>query len=169
MVTALFPPLSAVLQLHWPPCLAVVRGLRQVPAVGFCTYCAPFLEWFPLDGHRTSSFIICVYVCVCVCVCVSVCEDVHAHIQSYQTLWALASHLLRQWDFLGKSTGVGCHFLLQGNLSDSESNLCLLYGRQILYLLSHQGSPWEMEGFKDHHPHFSHSEPLGAYQNLPTL
>ena len=24
------------------------------------------------------------------------------------------TRLLRPWDFLGKSTGVGCHFLLQG-------------------------------------------------------
>ena len=28
------------------------------------------------------------------------------------------TRLLRPWDFLGKSTGVGCHFLLQGNLPD---------------------------------------------------
>ena len=29
--------------------------------------------------------------------------------------WAVAcTRLLRPWDFLGKSTGVGCHFLLQG-------------------------------------------------------
>ena len=26
----------------------------------------------------------------------------------------LDTRLLRPWDFLGKSTGVGCHFLLQG-------------------------------------------------------
>ena len=25
---------------------------------------------------------------------------------------------LHPWNFLGKSTGVGCHFLLQGNLPD---------------------------------------------------
>ena len=28
------------------------------------------------------------------------------------------SRLLRPWDFPGKNTGVGCHFLLQGNLPD---------------------------------------------------
>ena len=38
------------------------------------------------------------------------------------------------WDFPGKNTGVGCHFLLQGNLLDQGSNLCLLHCRQILYL-----------------------------------
>ena len=28
--------------------------------------------------------------------------------------------LLYSWDFLGKKTGVSCHFLLQGNLPDPE-------------------------------------------------
>ena len=28
------------------------------------------------------------------------------------------TRLLRPWDFLGKSTGVGCHFFLQGGLPD---------------------------------------------------
>ena len=30
----------------------------------------------------------------------------------------LSARLLCPWDFLGKNTGVGCHFLLQGNLPD---------------------------------------------------
>ena len=35
--------------------------------------------------------------------------------QSCLTLWdPMDTRLLRPWDFLGKSTGVGCHFLLQG-------------------------------------------------------
>ena len=29
------------------------------------------------------------------------------------------------WDFLGKNTGVGCHFLLQGIFSTQGSNPCL--------------------------------------------
>ena len=47
------------------------------------------------------------------------------------------------WDFSGKSTEVGCHFLLQGIFFTQGSNLlllCLLLCRQILYLLNHQGS-----------------------------
>ena len=39
------------------------------------------------------------------------------------------------WIFPGNSTGVGCHFLLQG----------ILHCRQMLYPLSHQGSPlWSL-------------------------
>ena len=44
-------------------------------------------------------------------------------------------------DFPGKSTGVGCHALLQGIFPTWWSNLGLLHCRCILYRLSHQGSP----------------------------
>ena len=42
---------------------------------------------------------------------------------------------------LGKNTGVGCHFLLQGIFLTQGSNPGLLHCRQILYHLSHQGRP----------------------------
>ena len=45
------------------------------------------------------------------------------------------------WDFPGKNTGVGWHFLLQGILPTQGSNLSLLHCRQTLSCLSHQGSP----------------------------
>ena len=48
--------------------------------------------------------------------------------------------LLHPRDFLGKSTGVGCHFLLQGIFPNQGSNPGLLHCRQTLYRLSHQGS-----------------------------
>ena len=41
----------------------------------------------------------------------------------------------------GKNTEVGCHALLQGIFPTQGSNLGLLHCRQILYHLSHQGSP----------------------------
>ena len=44
------------------------------------------------------------------------------------------------WDFSGKNTRVGRHFLLQGIFPTQESNLGLLHRRQILHHLSHQGS-----------------------------
>ena len=53
------------------------------------------------------------------------------------------SRLLRPWDFLGKSTGVGCHFLLQWIFPTQGSNPGLPHCRQTLYHLSHQGSPWK--------------------------
>ena len=44
------------------------------------------------------------------------------------------------------STGLGCHFLLQGIFLTQGSNLGLLHCRQTLYPLSHQGSPPHCEG-----------------------
>ena len=43
----------------------------------------------------------------------------------------------RPWDFPGKNTGVGCHFLLQGTFSFQGLNLQLMHCKQILLLLSH--------------------------------
>ena len=61
--------------------------------------------------------------------------------QLFATPWTVAcTKLLRPWDFLGKSTGVGCHFLLQGIFPNQGSNPGLPHCRQTLYHLSHQGS-----------------------------
>jgi len=51
------------------------------------------------------------------------------------------TRLHRPWDFPGKNTGVGCHFLLQGIFPTQGSNPGLLHWRQTLYHLSYQGSP----------------------------
>ena len=48
--------------------------------------------------------------------------------------------LFRPCDFPGKTTGVGCHFLLQGIFQTQGLNSGLLHCRQALYHLSHQGS-----------------------------
>ena len=55
----------------------------------------------------------------------------------------VARRLLCSWDSPGKNTGVSCHFLLQWIFLTQGWKLCflqLLNCRQILYLLSHQGS-----------------------------
>ena len=44
-----------------------------------------------------------------------------------------------------KNTGVGSHALLQGIFPTQGSNPGLPHCRQILYHLSHQGSPWILE------------------------
>ena len=49
------------------------------------------------------------------------------------------TRLLCPWDFLGKGTGVGCHFLLQGIFPTQGSSPGLLHCKWILYQLSHQG------------------------------
>ena len=36
--------------------------------------------------------------------------------------WTVAPRLLYPWDFPGKNTGVGCHFLLQGIFLTQELN-----------------------------------------------
>ena len=54
--------------------------------------------------------------------------------------WIVAcTKLLHPWDFQGKSTGVGCHFLLQGIFPTQGSNPGPSHCRQMLYHLS-QGS-----------------------------
>ena len=53
------------------------------------------------------------------------------------------ARLLCPWNFLGKNTGVGCHFLLQDIFWTQGSNLCLPHCRWILYHLRHQGSLWK--------------------------
>ena len=54
--------------------------------------------------------------------------------------------LLCLWDFPGKSTGVGCHFLFQRIFPTQGSNPGLPHCRQTLYQLSHQGSRRENRG-----------------------
>ena len=48
---------------------------------------------------------------------------------------------LHPWNFPGKSTGVGFHFLLQGIFPTQGLNSGLPYCGHMLFLLSHQGSP----------------------------
>ena len=52
------------------------------------------------------------------------------------------ARLFCPWNSPGNSTGVGNHSLLQGTIPTQELNLGLLHCRQILYHLSHQGSPY---------------------------
>ena len=52
-----------------------------------------------------------------------------------------SARLLCPWDSSGKNTRVGCHSLLQGIFQAQGSNPSLLHCGQILYHLSHQGSP----------------------------
>ena len=51
------------------------------------------------------------------------------------------ARLLCPWNSPNKNTGVGSHSLFQGIFPTQGWNPGLLYWRQILYCLSHQGSP----------------------------
>ena len=74
---------------------------------------------------------------MCVCVCV--------HAQLYLTLCNPMDCSLPSFTIHGVSPGqhseVGCHTLLQGIFLTQGSNPGLLHCRQVLYHLSHQGSP----------------------------
>ena len=81
-----------------------------------------------------------IYICVCVCVCVK--AIVGQSCLTLCNLWiAVCQALLCLWNSLGKNTRVGSHSLLQRIFLTQGSNLGLLHCRQILYSLSHQGSP----------------------------
>ena len=54
------------------------------------------------------------------------------------------TRLLCPWDSSGKNTGVVCNFLFQGIFPTQRSNPGLLHSRDMLYPLSHQGSPNRM-------------------------
>ena len=78
-----------------------------------------------------------IYMCVLVSLIISHSLQLHG-------LWP--AMFLCLWNSLGKNTGVGSHSLLQRIFLTQGSNphlLCLLHCRQILYLLSHRGSPGE--------------------------
>ena len=51
--------------------------------------------------------------------------------------------LLHPWNSLGKSTGVGCHFLLQGIFPTQGLNLGLQHCRRILYHLTQHHKSWQ--------------------------
>ena len=56
-----------------------------------------------------------------------------SHARLFANPWAVAcTKLLCPWDILGKNTGVGCHFLLQGIFPTQGSNPGLPHCRQTL-------------------------------------
>ena len=59
---------------------------------------------------------------------------------SYDPMDFSPVRLLCPLDSLGKNTGVGCHFLLQGIFLTQGSNQGLLHYRQMIYQLSYEGS-----------------------------
>ena len=79
------------------------------------------------------------FACVeCVCVCVLRCSVMSDSLQSHGLC---PTRLLYPWDFPGKNTGMGCHFLLQGIFPTQESNLslwCLLHWQADALPLRHR-------------------------------
>ena len=67
---------------------------------------------------------------------------------SFATPWTVACQAPRPWDFPGKNTGGGCHFLLQGIFSTQGSNLNFLHCRQILHHWATRGTSPSIRGLK---------------------
>ena len=66
----------------------------------------------------------------CVCLCMTTCA-MFSHVWLFVTLWTIALRFLCPWDFSGKSTGVGCHFLLQG-VFPTQRSTCVSCGSCIV-------------------------------------
>ena len=80
--------------------------------------------WIPLLNHTISS------------------PNVLTHVQLFAAPWIVATMLLCPWDFPGKNTTVGWHFLLQGSSWPRDQTLisCVsCTGRWILYHESQLG------------------------------
>ena len=87
-------------------------------------------EAFYQDSQWLKNYL-CHVLCLVAQSCPSLCDPVDCK----------PTRLLCPWGFYCKNTGVGYHALLQGILPTQGSNPGVLHCRQILYHLSHQGSP----------------------------
>ena len=72
---------------------------------------------------------------------VCICTQSFSHVWLSVTPWTAACQSLCAWDFSGKDTGVGCHFLLQGIFLTHGLNSCLLHWQVDSLPLSHLGNP----------------------------
>ena len=100
--------------------------ISYIPVWTKCWYYKEGSQLITDPGHRSS---------------LDMCTKSLSHVQLFETIWTVPTSFLCLWDFSGKTTGVGCHFLLQGILLTQGSNPGLPHCRQSLYHLSHQGSP----------------------------
>ena len=75
----------------------------------------------------------------CICCCCLVTELCPTLLPPHRLQ---STRLLSPWDFPGRTTGVGCHFLLQGIFSNQGLKLHLLQWQAYSFLLNHPGSPY---------------------------
>ena len=99
--------------------------------------CASVVEQVEITASRSKDILILLFpkldkLCMC-CFC--------AVAQSCLTRGLWPSRLLCPWDSPGKSTGVGCHALLQGIFPSQGSNPYLPHCRQILYCWAPREAP----------------------------
>ena len=108
-----------------------LRSFLQPAVKGVFPFSSHALPWCRVSLIPYHWELLCVCVCVCMCV--------YEHSVMSNCLWPHGMHPTRPfcpWDFPGKNTGVGCHFLLQGIFLTQGSNSCLLVScidRWIVY------------------------------------
>ena len=78
-------------------------------------------------GHNLYSKIYKFTVCVCVSVCLCVCVQSLSHVQIFMAYELQPIRFLCPWNFPGRNTGVGCHFILPGDFPTQGLNLHLLH------------------------------------------
>ena len=84
-------------------------------------------------------FLLC-WLCQSLWLCVSVSRSVVS--DSLRPHGLQPTRLHCPWNFPGKNTGAGCHFLLQGIFpTQGLTRISCISSRQILYCLCHLGSP----------------------------
>ena len=86
----------------------------------------------PLQCRRSSRA--CTQIVPC-CKPAFVVVQLLSHVQLFVTPWTLACQA--PWHSSGKNSGVGCHFLFQGNLLNQRSKPCLLHWQVDFLSLSH--------------------------------
>ena len=152
----------------WPHELQFTRPLCPSPYPGVCPSSCPLNLWC----HPTIWSSVTIFFCLWQA---NILQDIFSRQEYWRGWkWKspslvplFATMLLHPWDFPGMSTGVGCHFLLQWTVQSMQfsraeywsgyllpspdtlpkpgSNPGLPDFRQILYQLSHKGSPRILE------------------------
>ena len=83
-----------------------------------------------------------------------------SHVQLFVTPWTTAHQAPCPWDFPGKNTGVGCHFLLQGIFPTQGLNLCLLHWQADTFTTAPPGKQTSI---------YLHNPPEASTIVIPTL
>ena len=81
-------------------------------------------SYCPLSQYRNSFLEHPHHCCCCYCLVAKLCP-------ALRTPRSIACQLLCPWDFPGKNTVVGCHFLLQGLFPTQRSNPHLLHWQAL--------------------------------------
>ena len=91
------------------------------------------------------SLILCFHHYLLVCIS-CVCSQSLSHVQLFMTLWAVSCQDSPSMHFLGRNTGAGCHFLLEGVFLTQRPNphpLLLLHWQVGFFTTELPGKPYK--------------------------